>query len=84
METNGCDEVMENMQKCLMECKTNSKTHFSKTSLHISNCENIRFYERSLAAATGIQIIYAIDKIDAEKSYQILYDTGSKVLTLFR
>ena len=82
METNGCDEVMENMQKCLMECKTNSKTHFSKQFTDLKKCENIRFYERSLAAAAGIQIFYRTEKIDAEKSYQIIYDTGSKVLTL--
>ena len=72
MENNGCDEVMENMQKCLMECKTNSKTHFSKTSLDVSKCDNLVFYEKSLAASTGIKIVYAIDKIDAEKSYQII------------
>jgi len=82
METIGCDEVLENMQKCLMECRTNSKTHFSKQFTDLKKCENIHVYERSLAAA-GIQIFYRTDKLDAEKSYQIMYDTGSKVLTLF-
>ncbi len=81
MENNGCDEILENMQKCLMECKTNSKTHFSKHFTDLKKCENLRVYERSLGASTGIKIIYAIDKISAEKSYQIMYDTGSKVLT---
>jgi hypothetical protein len=82
MENNGCDEVMENMQKCLMECKTNSKTHFSKQFTDLKKCENIRVYERSLGAAAGIQLVYAIHEIDAEKSYQIIYDTKSKVLTI--
>ena len=82
MENNGCDEVMENMQKCLMECKTNSKTHFSKQFTDMKKCENLRVYERSLGASTGIKIVYRRDKIDAENSYQIIYDTGSKVLML--
>ncbi len=82
MENNGCDEILENMQKCLMECKTNSKSHFSKHFTDLKKCENIRVYERSLAAATGIQIVYKTYKIDAEKSYQTMYDTKSKVLTI--
>jgi hypothetical protein len=80
----GCNEVMENMQKCLMECKTNSKTHFSKNLTDLKKCENLRVYERSLGASTGIKIVYKTDELGAEKSYQIMYDTGSKVLTLFR
>ena len=81
MENTGCDTVLENMQKCLMECKTNSKTYFSKQFTDLKTCENLRVYERSLGASTGIKIVYRTDKIDAEKSYQIIYDTGSKVLT---
>jgi hypothetical protein len=82
METIGCDEVLENMQKCLMECRTNSKTHFSKNLTDLKKCENLLAYEKSLELSTGIQIVYAIDKIDTEKSYQIIYDTGSKSLTI--
>jgi hypothetical protein len=82
MENNGCDEILENMQKCLMECKTNSKTHFSKQFTDLKKCDNLVFYEKSLAASTCIKIVYAIDKIDAERPYQIIYDTGSKSLTI--
>jgi hypothetical protein len=82
MENNGCDEILENMQKCLMECKTNSKTHFSKQFTDLKKCDNLVFYEKSLAASTSIQIIYKTNKIVAEKPYQIIYDTGSKSLTI--
>jgi len=78
----GCNTVMENMQKCLMECQSNTKTYFSKQSIDLTKCENIRVYEKSLAASTSIQIIYKTNKIVAEKPYQIIYDTGSKSLTI--
>jgi hypothetical protein len=77
----GCNTVLENMQKCLMECQSNTKTYFSKQSIDLTKCENIRVYERSLAAATGLKIVYN-HKIDEEKPYQIIYDTGSKSLTI--
>lgn len=78
----GCNTVLENMKICLMECKTNTKTYFSKQSMDLTKCDNLVFYEKSLAASTGIQIVYHIDKIVAEKPYQIIYDTGSKSLTI--
>ena len=78
----GCDEIRENMQKCLLECRTNTKTYFSKKSTELAKCDNLVFYEKSLAASTGIQIVYATNKIIAEKTYQIKYDTGSKSLTI--
>jgi hypothetical protein len=82
VNNDGYDEVLENMKKCLFECKTNNKTYSSTKSIDLANCENLRVYEKSLLRMTGIQINYKINKIDAEKHYQISYDIGSKSLTI--
>jgi hypothetical protein len=81
MET-GCDEVIENMQTCLFECTSNTKTFFSKKSADLEKCENLIVYEKLLGEVTDIQIVYDIDKIDADKIYQIIYDTESKSLSI--
>jgi hypothetical protein len=67
-----------------MECRSNTKTYFSKNYVELLKCDNLVFYEKSLAASTGIKIVYITDKIYAKKPYQIVYDTGSKSLTLIK
>ena len=54
MNTDLCDEVLENIKQSLLHCKNNKQTYELTIPFNISNCDNISKYASSLHATKTI------------------------------
>lgn len=79
-----CNEILENINRCLIKCRDNKKTHYFKNTFmdkfNISDCDNVLRYKENIEFDTKIKFLFLKNEIDTAKNYTIEYKLKDRLL----
>jgi hypothetical protein len=77
MNTDVCEEVLENIKHSLLHCQNNNQTYELNRPFNINNCDNISKYASGLYA-TKTQII--VKNPNTVEKYSINYNVKERTV----